>query len=43
MSEHDILEILKWVGVRPDGLITEQMIRDAIIYAYNMWFTDGRN
>ena len=33
--------ILTWIGFKPGGLITEQMIRDAIRYAYQSGFTDA--
>jgi hypothetical protein len=41
MREHDIQQILKWVGYRPGGAVTEQMLRDAISYAHQMGYTDG--
>lgn len=43
MREHEIQMILKWIGYRQDGLVTEKMIRDAIYYAHNMGYTDGSN
>lgn len=42
MREHELQLILEWIGLRQDGLISEQMVRDAIKYAYDMGFTDGR-
>ncbi len=42
MREHEIQLILKWIGYQQGGLITEQMVRDAIKYAYDMGFSDGR-
>ena len=41
MREHEIKLIFSWIGFRPDGLVTEQMLRDAIDYAYRMGYTDG--
>lgn len=41
MREHEIQLILKWIGYRQGGLVTEQMIRDAINYAHKMGYTDG--
>lgn len=42
MREHEITQILKWIGFYPGALIiTEQMLRDAIGYAYSMGYTDG--
>lgn len=41
MREHEIQMILKWIGICQDGSFTEQMVRDAIIYAYKMGVTDG--
>jgi len=41
MREHEIEQILKWVGFYPGALITEQMLRDAIDYAHRMGYTDG--
>lgn len=41
MREHELQLILKWVGLQPNKLITEQMILDAM--QYDMGFTDGRN
>jgi hypothetical protein len=41
MREHETKLILKWIGVCEDGRFTEQMVRDAINYAYSMGHTDG--
>lgn len=41
MREHEIQLILKWIGVCQDGTYTEQMVRDAIDYAWRMGYTDG--
>lgn len=41
MREHEIEQILKWIGFYPGALVTEQMLRDAIGYAYSMGHTDG--
>ncbi len=41
MREHEINQILTWVGFYHGVVITEQMVRDAIDYAYRMGYTDG--
>ena len=41
MREHEIAMILKWIGLKGDGLITEEMLLNAIKYAYDMGYTDG--
>jgi len=41
MREHDVQSILKWIGFKPGMVVTEQMIRDAIKYAFDMGYTDG--
>lgn len=42
MREHEIEQILTWIGFYPGApIITEQMIRDAINYAYSIGYTDG--
>lgn len=41
MREHELQLILKWVGFTEGKLITEQMLRDAVNYAYNIGYTDG--
>lgn len=41
MREHEIEMILKWVGWIPGTEITEEMLRAAIRYAYQMGYTDG--
>jgi hypothetical protein len=42
MREHEIQMILNWIGAGDDTrLITEDMIRQAIHYAYQMGYTDG--
>jgi hypothetical protein len=43
MREHEIKQILKWVGYRPGAVATEQMLRDAIHYAHRMGYTDGNS
>lgn len=43
MREHEIQMILKWIGAADhQRLITEEMIRQAIHYAYQIGVTDGR-
>lgn len=43
MREHEIQLILTWIGAADtQRLITEEMVRQAINYAYQMGFTDGR-
>ena len=43
MRENEVQLILKWIGFNlHGGYITEAMLRDAIKYAYEMGFTDGR-
>lgn len=41
MREDKIQMILKWISLRQDGPITEEMLRAAIDYAYRMGYTDG--
>lgn len=41
MREHEIRQILHWIGYRPGGTVTEQMLRDAIDYAFQIGYTDG--
>ena len=41
MREHEIGLILKWIGWKPGTEITEEMLRAAIRYAYQMGHTDG--
>lgn len=41
MREHELQLILKWIGYSQGVLVTEQMVRDAINYAYKMGVTDG--
>lgn len=43
MRESEIQLILKWIGASSDDrLLTEEMLRQAIQYAYQMGVTDGR-
>lgn len=41
MREHELQMILQWIGLQAGKVITEQMLRDAINYAYQAGFTDG--
>lgn len=41
MREHEIQMILTWIGFRPGVVITEQMIREAIRYAYQNGYSDA--
>lgn len=43
MREHELQMILLWIGLQQGKLITEQMLRDAINYAYNAGLTDGKD
>jgi hypothetical protein len=43
MRQEELELILKWIGYYSGEMLSEEMLPDAINYAYNMGFTDGRN
>jgi hypothetical protein len=43
MNDHDIKQILSWLLTNKDGSYSKRQVLEAIKYAYDIGFTEGRD